>query len=78
MITKKEKFSFEEKGYLILNWKVSNSLIDLLLDELNGKYRYDSPHYNLNNRIENAFEISSKVRDLAVDKKILDSLLNDI
>lgn len=74
MVTQKEKFSFLEKGYLILNWKVSNSLIDVLLDELNGKYRYDSPHYNLNNRIENAFDISSKVRKLAVDKKILDSL----
>lgn len=74
MITQKEKSSFEENGYLILNWKVSNSLIDGILDELDGKYRYDSPHYNLNNRIENAFHISTKVRDLAINKIILDTL----
>ena len=74
MITQQQKSKFEKDGYIILNWMISNDFIDHLLDDLNGKYRYDSPHYNLNNRIENAFLFSKYVKELAINDKILDSL----
>lgn len=74
MITQEEKSQFEKNGYLILNWLIPNDFIGNLLNDLKGKYRYDSPHYNLNNRIENAFNFSKYVKELAVNDKILDSL----
>lgn len=74
MITQKEKQEFSNNGFLILNWSVDLKLIDELLKDIDGKYRYDSPHYNLNNRIENAFHFSKPVLNLATNERILSSL----
>jgi ectoine hydroxylase-related dioxygenase (phytanoyl-CoA dioxygenase family) len=71
MLTNLQKSHFDDKGYIVLDWIISDESIDEILFDLKGKYRYDSPHYNLNNRIEGAFQFSSAVKKLAVDDRIL-------
>lgn len=73
-MTTEDKLFFNENGYLILNWKFSDEIISKVLQNLAGKYRYNSPHYNLNNRIEAAYEFSSYVRDIAADERVYESL----
>ena len=65
---------FNEKGYVILDFEFSHKVIDSILADLNGRYRYDSEHYNLNNRIESAYNLSSGVKALACDPEILKAL----
>lgn len=74
MITIESKKLFQDQGYLILDWKITDEMIDNVLKSIKNKYRYDSPHYNLNNRIENAFQFSEEVRSLAIHPKILSTL----
>ena len=77
MITQIVKKDFLNQGYLILDWQIENHVIDELLKDLNGQYRYDSPHYNLNNRIENSFKFSDPVLNLATNEAIL-SAINEL
>jgi hypothetical protein len=65
---------FNERGYVILDLEYSHDAIDNILTDLNGRYRYDSEHYNLNNRIESAYNISPGVKALACDSNILKTL----
>ncbi len=68
------KERFEQNGYVILDFEFSFEVIDSILVDLSGKYRYDSEHYNLNNRIENGFNFCPGVKALATDIEILGSL----
>ena len=68
------KLRIEQNGYVILDLEYSHDSIDNILTDLNGKYRYDSEHYNLNNRIESAHNLSLGVKALACDYEILKSL----
>lgn len=68
------KQQFDKNGYVVLDWVYSSEVIDEILVELEGKYRYDSEHYNLNNRIEAAYLFSNGVKKLACDNRILETL----
>lgn len=57
--------SLHRDGFAILPVRVSEHLIDTAVAEIRGKYSYDQVHYNLNNRIENAWKFSNGVRDIA-------------
>jgi len=68
------KQQFDDNGYVVLDWVYSFEAINSILSDLDGKYRYDSEFYNLNNRIEGAYRISEGVNELACDLRILETL----
>lgn len=57
--------ALDQDGFAILPVRVSEQLINTAVAEIRGKYSYDQEHYNLNNRIENAWKFSEGVREIA-------------
>lgn len=60
-----------EEGYCILPTTISDPTIEAATRELAGLYRYNAEDYNLNNRVENAWEVSPAVKAIACDPSIL-------
>lgn len=61
----------EEQGYSILPFTIDFELINKAKAELSGNYNYASEHYNLNNRIENAWTFSPAVQAIACYPEII-------
>lgn len=68
---------FHENGYLILDLNIPevhlDSIIEDLKDKYNGTVKLDVSYQDAN-RIQDAWKISSKVKELALNPQILESL----
>lgn len=67
---------FFKNGYVVPQFSIDLEIIDKALHSLEGLYNYSSKEYNLNNRIENAWQHSDWVKRIACDPKIINLVSN--
>jgi len=67
--TKKSIVSLREKGYCILDLTINKNVLEKIVDDCKNKY--PSPDIT---RVQNAFQFSEHVKNLALDKQVLDFL----
>jgi len=62
---------FLTNGYVVAPFSIGSDVVDAALESLKGLYNYTSQQYNLNNRVENAWQQSEHVKSIACDPRVV-------